>query len=103
MIKIKDCTGLKSIYGLMFHDMKNIDGALIYANSIWMPFVKFNLDLYFLDSEFRIIDIQHAVTLTLSPKTWKVYECKKAKHCLEVKEGLIKKKIGDVIDINSIR
>jgi len=33
----------------------NIDGALIYANSIWMLFVKYDLDLFFLNSDFEII------------------------------------------------
>ena len=39
-LRIKDCKGLSSVKGLMFDEMKGLDGALIYGNSIWMPFVK---------------------------------------------------------------
>jgi uncharacterized membrane protein (UPF0127 family) len=65
--------------------MDKIDGALVYANNIWMPFVRRKLDLLFLDKKFRVIDIQEAVPLTLNPKTWMVYKNYRAKYCLEIK------------------
>jgi len=91
--RIKDCKGLASLWGLMFDKMKNIDGALIYANNIWMPFVKNDLDLLFLDKKFTVIDIKKAVPLTFNPKTWKAYVNWKARYCLEVKSGSVDKNI----------
>lgn len=85
ILRIKDCKGLSSLWGLMFDNMDKIDGALVYANNIWMPFVKKRLDLLFLDKKFRVIDIQVAVPLTLNPKTWMVYANYRAKYCLEIK------------------
>ena len=83
--RVKDCTGFSSIRGLMFDDMKKYDGALIHGNSIWMPFVRHDLDLFFLDKNKKIIDKKKAIPLTFNPKTWKTYSNKKAKYCLELK------------------
>ena len=83
--KVKDCKGLSSARGLMFDDIKGYDGALIYANNIWMPFVKHKLDLFFLDDKFSVLSKEKAVPMTLNPKTWKVYKNDKAKYCLEIK------------------
>ncbi len=82
--RVKDCKGLSSIRGMMF-DNSDADGALIYGNSIWMPFVRQNLDLFFLDENKKVIEKKRAVPLTLNPKTWKIYKNKKAKYCLEIK------------------
>jgi uncharacterized membrane protein (UPF0127 family) len=98
-IRIKDCKGLSSFRGLMFDDMKKYNGALIYAASIWMPFVKYELDLLFLDKNYRIVDIHRAVPVTLDLKTWRIYECNKADYCLEVVAGLVKAKKGMVISV----
>lgn len=83
--RVKDCKGLASVRGLMFDNIKGYDGALIYANNIWMPFVRHPLDLFFLDQKMKVIEKQHAVPMTLNPKTWKSYNCRKAKYCLEIK------------------
>ena len=83
--RVKDCKGFSSVRGLMFDDVKGYDGALIYANNIWMPFVKHKLDLFFLDKKFKVLSRQKAVPMTLDPKTWKVYKNDKAKYCLEIK------------------
>ena len=88
IIRVKDCKGLASLRGLMFDSMKGYDGALIYANSIWMPFVKYELDLIFLDKDFRIIGIRNAVPLTFNPDTWRIYKNEKARYCLEIKAGI---------------
>ncbi|KHO47648.1 MAG: Protein of unknown function DUF192 [archaeon GW2011_AR5] len=82
--RVKDCKGLSSVRGLMF-DNSGADGALIYANSIWMPFVRHSLDLFFLDEKMKVIEKRRAVPLTLNPKTWKTYSNKKAKYCLEIR------------------
>ena len=91
--RIKDCKGLSSLWGLMFDRMNNIDGALIYANNIWMPFVKNNLDLLFIDKKFTVIDVKKAVPLTFNPKTWNAYINWKARYCLEIKSGSMGKNI----------
>ncbi len=91
---VKDCRGLSCIWGLMFDDMKNIDGALVRGGSIWMPFVKHELELFFLDRNMIISKIQKAVPMTLKPKTWKSYSCAGAKYCLEMRKGACKAKLG---------
>ena len=48
-----------------------------------------DLDLFFLDKTFRVIDIQKAVPITLNPKTWKIHKNKNARYCLEIKAGLV--------------
>ena len=93
-LRIKDCKGISSVKGLMFDRMKGLDGALIYANNIWMPFVKHKLDLLFLDKNYRVLSIQKALPITKNPNTWKIYENKKAKYCLEIKSGLVKTRKG---------
>ncbi len=87
-LRIKDCK-FSSLRGLMFDSMKSYDGALIYSNSIWMPFVKHKLDLLFLDKDFRIVEIQSAIPITFNPKTWRIYKNEKAKYCLEIKTGIL--------------
>lgn len=88
-IKVKDCRGLSSIKGLMFDKMESYDGALISGNSIWMPFVFHDLDLLFLDDQFRILEIKKAAPISLHPKTWKTYTNSGAKYCLEIRSGII--------------
>lgn len=103
-IKVKDCKGMASARGLMFDYMQNYDGALIYANSIWMPFVKYELDLLFLDESFKVVEIQHAVPLTFNPSTWRIHRNKKARYCLEIKSVAVrnlKALIGKKIELGS--
>ena len=83
ILKVKDCKGLSSLKGLMFDSMENHDGALIYSNSIWMPFVKHKLKLIFLDESFKVADTQNSIPLSFNPKSWKIYSCFEAKYCLE--------------------
>jgi uncharacterized membrane protein (UPF0127 family) len=92
-LRIKDCKGISSVRGLMFDDFRDKDGALIYANNIWMPFCR-PLDLYFLDVNFVMIEKMQAETLTLNPKSWKIYKNTKAKYCLEVRKGKVMIKKG---------
>jgi len=86
-LSIKDCPGFASARGLMFDSLKDKDGALIYANNIWMPFCR-PLDLYFLDAKFRVLQKQKADPITLNRKTWRIYEDKKASYCLEIRQGM---------------
>ena len=94
--RIKNCRGVKSIRGLMFDSMEDKHGALIYANSIWMPFVKHDLDLLFLDKKLKPVSKKRAVPITFHPRTWKFYKHENAKYCLELKAGLVKGKINRV-------
>ena len=87
-LRIKDCKGLSSVKGLMFNDMTTTDGALIYGKSVWMPFVKHELTLVFLDKRFATTSIQYAVPMTLRPRTWKIYKDEKAAYCLELKHNV---------------
>lgn len=56
---------------------------------IWMLFMKFHLDIYFLDENLKIVDfIKKVPPLTINPKTWKVYHPKKdCKYVLEIDSG----------------
>jgi uncharacterized membrane protein (UPF0127 family) len=98
-LRIKKFGILGSARGLMFDDMKKTDGALIYGNSVWMPFVKYDLDLLFLDENFIVVDVQKAVPITLNPKTWRFYDCSRAKYCLEIKRRPLKTKKGMKVKI----
>jgi len=88
-LRIKDCRGLASIKGLMFSNMEDFDGALIHGNTIWMPFVKHDLDLLFLDKDMNVLSVEHARPATLNPITWRTYQNKGAKYCLEIRSGLV--------------
>lgn len=83
-----------SITGIMFDRMTNHDGALISSNAIGMLFVPRDLDLFFLDANNRIVDIQRAAPMTWRPRTWKSYRCASAVRCLEIKSGVARAKKG---------
>jgi hypothetical protein len=54
---------------------------------IWTPFMKFPLDLIFLDEKMQVVDAKGNVPAIsiLKPKTWKIYRPKApAKYVLEV-------------------
>jgi uncharacterized membrane protein (UPF0127 family) len=96
ILRIKDCRGISSVRGLMFDSLKDKDGALIYANNIWMPFCQ-PLDIYFLDKNFVVLERMDAIPITLHPKTWKTYKNKKARYCLELRKGSAQIKKGQRI------
>ena len=95
MIKIKYAdTYLKRLIGLMFK--KDIDYGLLfilrYGSGIHTCFMRFNIDVYFIDENKIIIE-----KITLKP--WKYYNpSKKAKYVLETKENYINLKKGEKID-----
>jgi len=100
-LQIKDCR-FSSVRGLMFNDLRKIDGALIYANNVWMPFVRHNLDLFFLDKDGRVLEIQKAAPMKfMKPGTWKIYKNGKAKYCLEIRAGLARIKKGAKLKLNT--
>ena len=83
-------TYFKRLKGLMFK--KNIDYGLVFiikaknrfSSGIHTSFMKFNIDVYFLDENLKIFDIQ-----TLKP--WEKYTpLKKADYIIEFEENKIK-------------
>lgn len=94
-IKIKYADNyFKRLIGLMFK--KDIDYGLIfilrYGSSIHTCFMRFNIDVYFLDENKEIYD-----KTTLKP--WKFYRpSKKAKYILETKENFVDLKKGERIE-----
>ncbi len=107
-IKIADNSG-KRARGLMFRDSLPENQALLMVfprkgnHKIWMFGMKFPLDLVFLDSSKRVIEIHENVRpMNLSPKTWKTYcSGKHAKYVLELNPGVVEKTktgVGDLLD-----
>ena len=94
MIKIKCAnTFLKRLIGLMFK--KDIDYGLMlklkYSSGIHTCFMRFTIDLYFIDENKIIYDKKRL-------KPWKYYKpIKKGKYVLETKENKLDLKIGDEI------
>ncbi|MCK5593963.1 MAG: DUF192 domain-containing protein [Candidatus Aenigmarchaeota archaeon] len=70
-------------------------------SSIWMPFMRFSLDLIFIDNKKTIVDIKpNAVPLKiLKPSTWKLYFPKeRCRYVLEIESKLAKAKKFDIGD-----
>ena len=87
-------TFFKRFKGLMLK--KDINYALIFTNmkgsSIHTHFMRFEIDVYFLDENKVIFD-----KITLKP--WKFYTPKKpAKYIIETKKDELKIKIGDCLE-----
>jgi uncharacterized membrane protein (UPF0127 family) len=103
ILKIKDCKRFSAIRGLMFENLEDKDGALMYmnflCNSLCMTFVKDKLNLVFLDDKMRVLDAKIAEPMRTSYKTWKTYSCDNAKYCLELKDTRLKIKEGTQIII----
>ena len=98
MIKIKIADNyFKRLIGLMFK--KDIDYGLLiilkYGSTIHTCFMRFAIDIYFLDENKIVFD-----KVTLKP--WKYYKTsEKAKYVFEVKENSIKLNIGDKLDFKA--
>jgi len=95
--------------GLMFRaSLKEGEGLLLEFSgetkpSIWMPFMRFPLDLVFIDGEKRVVDIKANVKpMSRNLKTWKLYVPKeKCRWVLEVNAGKTsetKTSTGDALD-----
>ncbi len=87
-------TFFKRLIGLM--GKKDFNHALLFANlrdsSIHTMFMRFEIDVYFIDENKRVFD-------KTSLKPWRFYKSKKqAKYVLETKKGVLKIKIGDYLD-----
>ena len=60
---------------------------------IWMLFMRFPIDLVFIDKKTRVVDIKENIRpLTFSPRTWRVYYPKRpARYVLEIPAGTVKR------------
>ena len=87
-------TFFKRFKGLMFK--KDFESVMLFSkltdSSIHTFFMRFDIDVYFLDADKIIFD-----KVTLKP--WRFYKPKnKAKFIVETKKGLLKLKIGDKVE-----
>lgn len=87
-------TFYKRFKGLMLK--KDIDFGMVFSNlkasSIHTHFMRFEIDVYFLDENKVVFD-------KTSLKPWKFYKPKKqAKYILETKKDALKIKIGEKLD-----
>ena len=74
----------KKALGLMFKK----DGEMIFVfnrdvnYSVWTPFMRFNIDIFFLDKDFNVVDRK------MGMKPWRIYEPKKKyRYFFESREG----------------
>lgn len=91
-------------WGWMLHLPKKDEGLLFpygyeWKIGIWMPFMLTDINIAWLDEEFKVVDFQHAVPMTLDPRTWRVHYPKKpARYVLELHLGK-RLNIGDRVTI----
>lgn len=105
--KVEVATGFwHKMLGLMFRS-KIADSAgflLEFENEdfhgIWMLGMRFEIDLVFIDSGKRVVDIfENLKPISLNPIAWKVYKpTKPVKWVLELKSGRIRKTKTSVQD-----
>jgi uncharacterized membrane protein (UPF0127 family) len=84
-------TFFKKSIGLMFRVAAPKDGFLFTFeregfHSIWMPFMKFPIDIVFYDKDGKFINIARgAKPISMNPETWKIYKPEKpCKYILEM-------------------
>lgn len=87
-------TFFRRLFGLM--GKRDFDKILVFSNltdsSIHTMFMRFEIDVYFIDKNGVVID-----KATLKP--WKFYRPKKqAKYIIETKKGKLNSEIGDILD-----
>lgn len=93
---------ISKIKGLMFKKKGRLLLKFWFQDyhKIWMLFMRFSIDLIFIDKNKRVVDIiRNAIPITFDPKTWKIYgPRKRCKYVLEIESGLAKSKkfaVGD--------
>jgi len=99
-------TPWKKTKGLMFRkELAKGSGLLMIfererKHGIWMLGMRFPIDIVFIDSRKRIVDIRHSVKpVGRHPKTWRVYKpSKPSKYVLEVNSRLVKRSGTDIGD-----
>ena len=114
LIKNVECatTTRSQARGLMFRKQLSEQGGLLFVfkrsdiYGIWMLFMRFPIDIVFLDKEKKIVDVvQNAPPLSLRWNTWRIYKPKEpAMYILEVNAGFCEKKklhVGDQLQFTS--
>jgi uncharacterized membrane protein (UPF0127 family) len=93
------------IIGLMFKKRGKILMKFLFSKrySIWMPFMKYSIDIAFIDKDKCIVDIKtNVLPISFNINTWKLYKSKKkCKYILEVENGVLERKlfkVGDSLD-----
>jgi uncharacterized membrane protein (UPF0127 family) len=63
-------------------------------HGIWMPLMRFSIDIVFLDSRKRVVGLHERVRpVSFRKKTWRVYYPEKpAKYVIELPAGMVKRK-----------
>lgn len=113
-LAISDAQQIKGLSGLRDEDWGDDDGLLFVndeerLHEFWMPDTYFDLDLHYLDRDFKIIEIQRALPHFIGrypeeriPRARKVW----ARHILEMKsKSAVSKrlKLGDRLEFQSPR
>jgi len=92
--------------GLSGRNRLGRDGMLIVfpwegKHSIWMPNMKFPIDIVFISSGKKVVDIKHnARPMSFNPKTWKIFRPREgASYALELPANSAKGKlsVGDIL------
>ncbi len=93
--------------GLMFHDPLNANEGMLFIfpdeakRSFWMKNVFFPIDIIFLDSEKKVVDLKRDFYLcTKAP--CELFNSKPAQYVIEVQRGFIDKhavRVGDLVEI----
>lgn len=109
---MKSKSPLSLTRGLMFKKNGNmlLEFPFSARHGIWMLFMKYPLDLIFLDSEKRVAEIiKNIPPLTLDPRTWKIYHPKNvARYVLEIEAEAINAQrynitVGDQLEFGDNR
>jgi uncharacterized membrane protein (UPF0127 family) len=101
-------SSLAKAKGLMFRKSLDENSGLLMKfdgearHSIWMPFMRFPLDLVFISGDKRVADMKENIRpISRSPKTWRIYTPKKkCRWVLEISAGKIsetKTELNDVL------
>lgn len=106
-VEIAESFGSKML-GLMFRGKLPHNSALLMVfgkpgnHGIWMPFMRFPIDIIFLDSRKRVVGLhERARPISFRKRTWRIYyPDKPAKYVIEMAAGTVKRKniaAGDLL------
>ncbi|MFA5271535.1 MAG: DUF192 domain-containing protein [Candidatus Omnitrophota bacterium] len=93
-------TFIQRLKGLLCRKSLSPEEALIFYNvsSIHMFFMRFPIDVFYLDKEMKVLKIKHSF------KPWRMSSCSSAKITIELPAGKAKEKsvqIGDTLEFIS--
>jgi uncharacterized membrane protein (UPF0127 family) len=109
--KTYNCTvskdSLSQARGLMGRTLSEGEGMLFVfkdssRRSFWMMGMVMEIEMVFISENLKVVDINHALPLSLNPSSWKLYRPKKpARYVLEILPGSGIKE-GDKVSIDFI-